>query len=44
MQAYYSVMCGFFCIGFIDLMFKDNSLIDFTNLFFTNNFKKYDFY
>ena len=39
-QAYDSVMCGYFCIGFINLMFKCNSLTDFTNLFSANNFKK----
>ena len=33
-QAYDSVMCGYFCIGFIDFMLEDNSLTDFTNLFF----------
>ena len=33
-QAYDSVMCGFFCIGSIDFIFNDNSLTDFTNLFF----------
>ena len=32
-QAYGSVMCGYFCIGFIDFMFKGNSSTDFTNLF-----------
>ena len=32
-QACDSVMCGYFCIGFIDFMFRGNSLIDFTNLF-----------
>ena len=30
-----SVMCGYFCIGFIDFMLKGNSLTDFTNLFIT---------
>ena len=35
-------MCGYFCIGFIDFMFKGNSLTDFTNLFSPNNFKKHD--
>ena len=40
MQAYDSVMCVYFCIGFIDFMFKGNSLTDFTNLFSLNNFKK----
>ena len=32
-QAYDSVMCGYFCIGFIDFMLKDKSLTDFTNRF-----------
>ena len=39
-QAYDSVMCGSFCIGFINFMFKGNSLTDFTNLFSPKNFKK----
>ena len=39
-QAYDSVMCGYFCIGFIDFMFKGNSLTGFTNLFSPNSFKK----
>ena len=41
-QAYDSVMCGYFCIEFINFMFKVNSLTDFTNLFSPNNFKKDD--
>ena len=32
-QACDSIMCGYFCIGFIDFMFKGNSLTDFTDLF-----------
>ena len=36
-QAYDSVMCGYFCIWFIDFMFADKTLIDFTNLFLPNN-------
>ena len=38
------IQCGYFCIGFIDFMLKDKSLIDFTNLSFfsPNNFKKSD--
>ena len=28
-----SIMCAYFCIGFIDFMFEDKSLIDFTSLF-----------
>ena len=42
-QAYDSVMCGYFCIGFIDFMFKGNSLPGFTNLFLPNDFKKIDY-
>ena len=33
-------MCDYFCIGFIDFMFNGNSLIDFTNPFLPNDFKK----
>ena len=32
-QNYDSVMCGYFCIGFIDYMFNGKSLTDYTNLF-----------
>ena len=39
-QAYDSVMCRYFYIGFIDFTFKGNSLTDFTNLFSPDNFKK----
>ena len=42
-QAYDSIMCGYFCIGFIDFMPEDKSLKDFTNLFSPNNFKRNDF-
>ena len=41
-QAYDSVMCGYFCIGFINFMFTGNSLTGFTNLFSPNDFKKND--
>ena len=33
MQAYDSIMCGYFCIGFIDFMLKGKSLLEHTNLF-----------
>ena len=36
-QAYDSVMCGYFCIGFIDFI-QGNTSTDFTNLFSPNNF------
>ena len=41
-QAHDSIMCGYFCIGFIDFMFKGKTLIEYTNLFSANNFKKND--
>ena len=41
-QAYDSVMCGYFCIGFINYMFMGKSLTDYTNLYSPNNFKKND--
>ena len=41
-QAYDSIMCGYFCIVFIDFMFKRKTLTDFTSLFSPNNFKKND--
>ena len=34
-QAYDSAMCGYFCIGFIDFMFKRKALTEYTTLFFT---------
>ena len=33
-QAYDSVMCGHFCIGFIDFILKGKSLLEYTNLFY----------
>ena len=39
-QAYDSVMCGYFCIGFIDFMLAGKTLTEYTNLFSPNNFKK----
>ena len=41
-QRYDSIMCGYFCIGFIDFMLKGKSLTDFTNIFSSNHFKKND--
>ena len=35
-QAYDLIMCGYFCIGFIDFMLKGKSLLDYTNLFSPN--------
>ena len=36
-QADNSIMCGYFCAGFIDFMFAGRSLIDFTRLFSPND-------
>ena len=41
-QAYDSIMCRYFCIGFIDFMLAGKTLTEFTNLFSPNNFKKND--
>ena len=38
-QAYDSIMCGYFCIGFINFMFNGNSLTDYTSLFSPNDLK-----
>ena len=41
-QAYDSIMCGYFCIGFIDFMFKGKALAEYTYLFSPNDFKRND--
>ena len=41
-QADNSIMCGYFCIGFIDFIFAGGSLIDFASLFSPYDFKKND--
>ena len=41
-QAYDSIMCGYFCIGFIDFMFKGKTLTEYTNLFSPSDFTKND--
>ena len=35
-------MCGYFSIGFIDLMLKNKSLLDYTELFSPNDHEKND--
>ena len=37
-----SVMCGYFCIGFIDFMLAGKKLTDYTSLFSPHDFKKND--
>ena len=41
-QANDSIMCAYFCIGFIGFMFKGKSLLDYTNLFSPNDYEKID--
>ena len=41
-KAFYSVMCGYVCIGFIDFMLKCNSLLDYTNFFSPNDYEQND--
>ena len=41
-QAYDAIMCGYFCIEFINYMLKGKTLLDYTNLFSPNDFKKND--
>ena len=37
-QAYDSIMCGYFCNGFIDFILAGETLTDFSNLFSPNRF------
>ena len=39
MEEYDSIICGYFCIGFIKFMLKDKSLLGYTNLFSHNEFE-----
>ena len=43
LQAYDSIMCGYFCIAFIGFMFAGKTLLQFTNLFLPYDFTPYDF-
>ena len=38
-QAYDSIMCGCFCIGFIDFILKGKSLLEYTNIFPPNDYE-----
>ena len=35
-------MCGYVCVGVIDFMLPDKSLLDYTNLFSPNDHEKND--
>ena len=37
-----SIICGYFCIGFIDFMFAGETLVGFTCMFSAYDFKKND--
>ena len=37
MLDYNSIMCGYFCIEFIDFMLKGKNSLDYINLFFPND-------
>ena len=39
-QTYGSIMCGCFCIRFIDFMLKEKSLLVYANLFSANEYGK----
>ena len=41
-QAYNSIKCEYFFIGFIDFVIKGKSLLDYTNLFSPNEYEKID--
>ena len=41
-QVYDTIMCGYFCIRFIDFILAQKTLFDFTNLFPPNNVKRND--
>ena len=42
MQAYDSIMCGYSCIRFIDFMLKSKSLLEYTDLFPSNDYERND--
>ena len=41
-QAHDSIMCGYFCIGFIDFMLKGKSLLDYSNISSPSDYEKND--
>ena len=42
LRANKSIMCGYFCITFIDFMLASKKLIDYTNMFSPYDFNKND--
>ena len=41
-EAYDSIMSGYFCVGFIDFMLKGKNLLDYTDLFSPNGYENND--
>ena len=41
-ETYDSIMCGYICIECINYILKCKTLLDYTNLFSPNDFKKND--
>ena len=41
-QTFNSIMGRYFCIGFIDFMLKDKSLLEYADLFSPNEYKMTD--
>ena len=41
-QTYDSIMCRYFCTGFIDFMLKGKSLLHYKNLFSRSDYEKND--
>ena len=42
LQAYDLIMCGYYCIKFVNYVLKGKTLLDYTDLFSPNDFKKND--
>ena len=42
MQGFNSIMCGYFCIAFIDFMLESKSVSDYTNLSSPKEYGKID--
>ena len=40
MQHHDFIMCGFYCIAFVEYMLAGKNFLDYTNLFSPNNYKK----
>ena len=41
-QVWDSIVCGYFCIGYIYFMLKGKSFLDYTNLFSPKKYEKND--